>query len=226
MPKQKILVAPSILAANQVYLLREAKRVEKAGADLLHVDVMDGRFVPRAIYGVEVVKKLGKSVKLPLDVHLMIAEPWKHVHEYAKAGAKRICVHVEAGSAKQILQTIKLIKKSRCKAGLAINPPTPLQVVDPALLKASDFIMPMTVNPGAAGQEFMHSVLPKIDHLNSLLRKMKLKKELEADGGVTPYTAPILASRGVRVLVSGAGVFQALDAKAVIRQLRGAKPVR
>lgn len=222
MAKNKILVAPSILAANQMNLAGEAKRVEKAGADLLHVDVMDGRFVPRVNYGVETVKKLRKATKLPLDVHLMTCEPWKVVREYAKAGAKRICIHVEAGSAQEILKTIKTIKASKCKAGVAIRPTTPLEAIDPRIFKQCDFIMPMTVNPGAAGQAMLLDALPKIARLNQLLRKMKLKKELEGDGGINASTAELVGKLGVTVLVSGAGIFQAMDAKNAIRQLRQA----
>lgn len=196
--------------------------MEKAGADLLHVDVMDGRFVPAVNYGVETVKKLKKTTKLPLDVHLMVSEPWKVVKEYAKAGASRICIHVEAGSAHQILKTIKMIKSLKCKAGVAIRPPTPLEAIDPRIFKQCDFLMPMSVNPGASGQAFRPEVLHKIARLKILLHKMKLKKELEADGGINASTAGWMGRLGVTVLVSGAGIFQAMDAKSAIRQLRQA----
>ena len=197
-------------------------RVEKAGADLLHVDVMDGRFVPRITFGIDAVKLLKKTTKLPLDVHLMVAEPWKLVKAYSNAGAKRICVHVEAGEAKKILETIKLIKKSRCKAGVAIKPRTNLETIDSKILKAADFIMPMTVEPGAAGQQFMPDQLPKIELLNSRLKKLKLKKELEADGGINPQTARLVVERGVTVLVAGGAIYGAQDAREAVRRLKQA----
>ena len=218
--KIKILVAPSILSANQNNLAGEAKRMEKAGADLLHVDVMDGRFVPRVNYSPATVKLLSKATKLPLDVHLMVFEPWKLVKEYAKAGAKRICVHAEAGSAEEILKTLKLIRASKCKAGIAIKPPTPLQAIDPRIFKHCDFLMPMSVNPGASGQPFLQETIPKILHLQQILSKMNLKKELEADGGISASTAHLVTQVGVTVLVSGAGIFNAMDAKSAVMQLK------
>lgn len=216
----KILVAPSILSANQNNLAGEAKRMEKAGADFLHVDVMDGRFVPRVNYSPATVKLLSKATKLPLDVHLMVFEPWKLVKEYAKAGAKRICVHAEAGNAEEILKTLKLIRSCKCKAGVAIKPKTPLQAIDERIFKQCDFIMPMTVNPGASGQALLPEVLSKIRELNSLLAKLKLKKELEADGGINSSTAHVVTELGVTVLVSGAGIFNSMDARSVITQLK------
>ncbi len=218
----KILVAPSILSADPLKLEGEAKRMEKAGADLLHVDVMDGKFVERTVFGIETAKKLKKATKLPLDVHLMICEPWKVVKEYAKAGASRICVHVEAGSAQQILKTIKLIKSAGCKAGVAIKPDTPLESIDTRILKECDFIMPMTVNPGASGQPLIEEVLLKIARLQVLLYKMKLEKQLEGDGGINSSTAAWFGRLGVTVLVSGAGIFHSKYAKRAIMQLRKA----
>lgn len=217
---KKIFIAPSILAANHVVLAQEAKRVEKAGADMLHVDIMDGRFVPRIVFSVETVKAMRKATRLPLDVHLMIAEPWKSVAAFAKAGAKRICVHTETGSAKQLLETLKLIKKSKCKAGIALNPTTPLSAVNEKIFRACDYAMPMTVVPGAAGQAFMHSVVPKFKALQQLLKRLRLRKEIEADGGVSEETAPLVARGGATVLVAGAAVFSALDARVAIKRLR------
>ncbi len=216
---KKILIAPSILAGNQAALLHEAKRVEAAGADLLHVDVMDGRFVARINYGTDTVKALRKATKLPLDVHLMILEPWKHVEAFAKAGAKRICVHAEAGSEKQLLETIKLIKKGGCKAGVGIVPATPLTTVSPRVLVACDFVMPMTVVPGYAGQSFLYELLPKFKQLNKTFRG---KKEIEADGGVNTETMRLVAAEGATVIVAGAAVFNSLDARSAIRELRQA----
>lgn len=220
--KTKILVAPSILSANQNNLAGEAKMMEKAGADFLHVDVMDGRFVPRVNYSPHTVKLLSKATKLPLDVHLMVFEPWKLVKEYAKAGAKRICVHAEAGNAEEILKTLKLIRACKCKAGIAIKPPTPLQAIDERIFRQCDFVMPMSVNPGASGQAFLPETIPKIMHLQQILAKLKLKKELEADGGINASTAHLVTELGATVLVSGAGIFNSMDAKNAISQLREA----
>src|SRR3989344_4049658 len=148
----RIIIAPSILAANQRKLASEAKRVERAGADILHVDVMDGKFVPRVNYSALTVKRLSKSTRLPLDVHLMIEKPWLVVEKYARAGAASICVHVEAGTEKQLLATLALIKKHGCGAGLALVPATPASKATSALLAECDYLLPMTVVPGYSGQ--------------------------------------------------------------------------
>ncbi len=217
MQLKKILIAPSILAANQAMLAQEARRVEKAGADLLHVDVMDGRFVPRINYDVGTVRRLRKATELPLDVHLMINEPWKVVAAYAKAGAKRICVHAEACDEKQLLETIGLIKNGGCEAGIALVPATPLAQVPAKALAACDFLMPMTVVPGASGQAFLYGVLPKFSEANKIFRG---KKEIETDGGINAETVRAVVREGASVIVAGAAVFNSPDAKAAIKQLR------
>jgi len=217
---QKVLIAPSILAGNLDNLAAEARRVEKAGADFIHVDVMDGRFVARKVLGLKETQKLHKATRLALDVHLMVAEPWKKVEAYAKAGAKRICVHAEAGNASQILKTIKLIKKSGAKAGIAVKPQTPLNTIDTRIFEACDFIMPMTVTPGASGQPFMESALGHFDKVRSFLKNKRLQKEFEADGGINDTTARLAVKHGATVLVAGSAIFGALNAKAAIAKLR------
>jgi ribulose-phosphate 3-epimerase len=218
----RVIIAPSILAADQTRLAAEAKRAQKAGADILHVDVMDGKFVPRVNYGVPTVKLLAKAVQLPLDVHLMIRTPWLVIKDYAKAGAASICIHVEAGTEKQIVQTLKLIKKHGCGAGLALVPATPASKITPALLAECDYILPMTVAPGYSGQAFMPKVMPKFRQIAKAATALKLKALFMADGGVNDKTAPILAKAGVTAFVAGAAVFCAPNAAAAIKELRKA----
>lgn len=213
-----VLVAPSLLSADFSKLADEVKEIEAAGADWLHVDVMDGRFVPNITLGPLVVEAIRKHTKLPLDVHLMIVEPEKYVEAFAKAGADSISIHAELGHS--VRTTIHQIKQLGKKAGVVINPLTPIQVLEP-LLEAVDFILLMTVNPGFGGQPFISSVLDKISELRTKLDERGMAdKPIEVDGGINAETAVLAYQAGANILVAGNAVFGAPDRKAAIEAIR------
>ena len=213
MKKRKIKVAPSVIAADQARLAKEVKRVEAAGADLLHIDVMDGHFVPNLTIGPDVVKALDKVTALPLDVHLMISNPQKYIKQFSRAGADYITVHIEAcqKSARRVIAQIKAQGK---KAGISLNPATPLSDIK-NLLKDVDLVLVMTVNPGFCAQKFMLSVLPKIKALRKIF-----KGEIAVDGGINEDTAGYVRSCGADILASGSYVFKAKNARRAIQNLR------
>lgn len=211
-----VKIAPSILSADFSQLGSEVRRVEKH-ADMLHVDVMDGHFVPNITFGPPVVAAIRKVTKLPLDVHLMIDNPDRFVDEFAAAGADSISVHVEAVT--HLNRTIARIKESNAKAAVVLNPATPLTALD-YVLEDVDMVLLMTVNPGFGGQKFLQSVLPKIRALRELLDSKKLRTAIEVDGGINAETARLAASAGADVLVAGSYIYGSKDAAAAIKSLR------
>lgn len=205
MQTSKILIAPSILSADFADLKNEIKKVESAGADWIHIDVMDGRFVPNITIGSPVVRCIKGITKLPLDVHLMIVEPDKHIKDFAKAGANIITVHAEACT--HLQRTIAHIKEVGCKAGVSFNPHTPVDSLK-YVLEIVDLVLIMTVNPGFGGQEFISSVVPKISEVKKMFQDSNLSdKYIEVDGGISTKTAPIVRSAGANVLVSGNAIY-------------------
>lgn len=215
---RKIKVAPSILSADFANLESEIKKVEKAGADLLHIDVMDGHFVPNITIGQPVVRAIRKKTELPLDVHLMIEEPDLYLDEFIDAGADYLTVHVEA--CPHLHRTISSIKKRKVKAGVALNPATPLegiQYVFPEL----NLVLLMTVNPGFGGQNFIPATLSKIRELSNIICSQKFDIDIEVDGGINEKTAPEVIKAGANILVAGSAVYKE-NAKNAIKVLRQA----
>ncbi|MBN2058135.1 MAG: ribulose-phosphate 3-epimerase [Candidatus Saganbacteria bacterium] len=212
-----VKVAPSILSADFRQLGAEIKKVEQAGADYIHIDVMDGHFVPNITMGPLVVRAVRQCTRLPLDVHLMIENPDRYIPDFAKAGADIITIQVEA--AKDLASDIELIKQNGARPGLVVNPATPLDQVIPLLDKIG-MVLLMTVNPGFEGQKFMPEVLPKIKELSSLVLSRKLSVEIEVDGGVNLETAPAAVKAGANVLVAGSAIFYDRDPARVIQKLK------
>ncbi len=210
---RKIRVAPSVIAADQARLGEEVKRIEKAGADLLHIDIMDGHFVPNITIGPDVVKAIDSITNLPLDVHLMISQPQKYIKAFSQAGADYITFHIETckNNAKKIIAQIKASKK---KAGISLNPATPLASIK-GLLKDVDLVLVMSVEPGFSGQKFMPGVLPKIKALRKIF-----KGDIAVDGGINQDTASPAVSCGANILASGSCVFCADNPRQVIQNLK------
>ncbi len=213
------LIAPSILSADGARLGEEIAAVEKAGADWIHIDVMDGHFVPNITIGPAIISSLRKTTGLPFDVHLMIENPDKYVESFAKAGADVITVHVEA--ANHLHRTIDLIKKYGKKAGVSLNPATSLALVE-EILPDIDLLLIMTVNPGFGGQQFILNTLPKIAKAGNLLSALPNKPLLEVDGGVNLQNIKTIAQAGAQVLVAGNAVFSTADYGKTITQLKAA----
>ncbi len=203
---QRIKIAPSILSADFTRLGEQVKEAERAGADYLHVDVMDGQFVPPISFGALVVRAIRPLVRIPLDVHLMVHAPERYLQEFAEAGADVLTVHVEATV--HLHRTLEAIKKLGLRAGAALNPATPLGLVEEALYQL-DLVNLGTVDPGFAGQEFIDGTLPKIERLRAMLDEGRYGAELEVDGGINEASAPRAVKAGARVLVAGSAVFNA-----------------
>ncbi len=212
-------IAPSILSADFGRLSEEVKAVEKAGADWIHVDVMDGHFVPNITIGPLVVEAVRKATSLPLDVHLMIENADRYIKDFADAGADIITVHVEA--CPHLHRTIQIIKDLKVKAGVVLNPATPLFTLD-EILGEIDLVLLMSVNPGFGGQKFIPSVLEKIKLLRETIGRCDKEIDLEVDGGVKAENAKAIKSAGANVLVAGSAVFNSKDYKKTIKQLRDA----
>jgi ribulose-phosphate 3-epimerase len=213
-----IRIAPSILAADFSRLAEEIRDVEQGLADWIHVDVMDGHFVPNISIGPVVVEAIRPHTRLPLDVHLMIERPDVLIPEFAKAGADFISVHVEAGP--HLHRTLHLIKQLGVKAGVVINPATPVGSIFP-ILEDVDLVLMMTVNPGFGGQSFIRSTLPKLKELRLELQNRGLTHvHVEVDGGINEQTAKEVVAAGADVLVAGTAVFGAPDRAEAIRRLR------
>ena len=202
--KQPIKLAPSILSADFGRLGEQISQVVQGGADYIHVDIMDGHFVPNITFGPLLVEAIRPYTTLPLDVHLMIEDPDKFIPEFARAGGDILTVHVEA--CKHLHRTIQLIKGLGCKAGVALNPGTPLDAMN-EVISDVDLVLLMTVNPGFPAQKFIPSVLSKVQVLRSALDEKELSIDLEVDGGINSNTAQSVITAGARVLVSGSAVF-------------------
>ncbi|HLT56976.1 MAG TPA: ribulose-phosphate 3-epimerase [Bacillota bacterium] len=208
-----VKIAPSILSADFSKLKDEIKEVEIAGADYLHVDVMDGHFVPNITIGPLVVEAIKPHTKLPLDVHLMIENPDQYIPEFAKSGASIISVHQEACT--HLHRTIQLIKDNGVQAGVVINPATPAQLIKPILADV-DLVLVMTVNPGFGGQSFIKETLPKIGEIAKWREELNLSFQIEVDGGVNRETAKWCTDKGADILVAGSAIFNEKDrAKAI-----------
>lgn len=217
---KKIKVAPSILSADFSRLGEEIRAVEAAGADIIHVDVMDGHFVPNITIGPLVVEACRKVTKLPLDVHLMIENPERYIADFAAAGADYLTVHAEAAThLHRLVQNIREHKS--VKAAVSLNPATPLDALE-YVLGDLDMVLLMSVNPGFGGQAFIPSALDKIRRLRTMINERKLAVEIEVDGGVKPANAAEIAGAGADILVAGSAVFGAKDYAAAIKGIRGA----
>jgi ribulose-phosphate 3-epimerase len=210
-----VKIAPSILSADFAALADDVARVEAGGADQLHVDVMDGRFVPNITIGPVVVAALRKRTRLPLDVHLMIVEPDRYVPEFAQAGADAITVHAEATP--HLQRALARIREHGVRAGVALNPSTPPSVLE-YVLDDLDLVLVMSVNPGFGGQKLIDTVFPKVHALRELIGTRSV--EISVDGGVKLEHARPLAAAGVNTLVAGSAIFGAPDPATVIRQMR------
>lgn len=210
-------IAPSILSADFAKLGAEILDVEKGGADLIHVDVMDGHFVPNITIGPLIVEAIRPITNLPLDVHLMIENPDQYIEAFARAKADIITVHVEA--CPHLHRTIQLIKSYGIKAGVVLNPSTSIHTIE-HILEDIDMVLLMTVNPGFGGQKFIHSVLPKIKQVRQMIDEKGLDIDIEVDGGVNEETAKLCVEAGANVLVAGSAVFNFENRKEQIEKIR------
>lgn len=214
---KEILIAPSIISCDLLFLEREIRLVEEAGANLIHIDVMDGRFVPNITFGPLVVKAVRRATSLPLDVHLMIESPERYIEEFAKAGADIITIHIEAEL--HPLRTLDIIKKYGKRAGISLNPSTPLSLAE-FLLEEVDLLLIMTVNPGFAGQRYIASMERKIKEAKTLIERLKKNILLEVDGGINVENARNVVEAGADILVMGTEIFESKDYKGKIEQIR------
>ncbi|WP_438317480.1 ribulose-phosphate 3-epimerase [Sporosarcina sp. FA9] len=214
-----IKIAPSILAADFSKLAEEVREVEAAGAELIHIDVMDGHFVPNITMGAIVVEALRPVTKLPLDVHLMIDNPDAFIEQFAKAGADYITVHVEA--CRHLHRTLQFIKSTGVKSGVVLNPHTPIETIL-HVLEEVDLVLFMTVNPGFGGQKFIYSVLPKVKQLSDIIKERNLSIEIEIDGGINEETIIPCVEAGATIFVAGSAIYNESDRAAALKRIKAA----
>ena len=214
-----IEIAPSILSADFTRLGQQIEIVEGAGASLLHVDVMDGRFVPNITVGLPVVKAISRATQLPIDAHLMIVEPGRYAEQFVKAGAQMVSIHIEADP--HAHRTLSAIRAAGAQAGIVVNPATPLSALDEAL-KFADYVLLMSVNPGFGGQAFIPESLDKVRRLRKMIDERGLKARIEIDGGIDAENIAEVASAGAEIIVSGSAIFGAPDPAVALRELREA----
>lgn len=212
-----IKIAPSILSADFSRLGEEIKNVEKAGADMIHLDVMDGFFVPNITFGPPVIKKIRNVTDLPFDVHLMIEKPERYIEEFVNAGADIITVHVE--SSIHLHRTIQLIKSFNVKAGIALNPSTSLESIE-YIINDVDMVLIMTVNPGFGGQVLIESMESKVRKLKNMIDERNLQIDIQVDGGIKPENISKVYDWGANIFVAGSAVFNALDTEEAINKLK------
>ena len=220
MPNSKTIIAPSVLAADFAHLSADIRRVVEAGADWLHLDIMDGQFVDNISFGPGIVKAIRGLTKLPLDVHLMIERADHYVPRFIEAGANSITVHVEPEAKHEIGKTLRAIREGGCRAGLTLNPVTPFAFVEPHLPNI-DLLLIMTVHPGFGGQTFEPEMMEKVRRAQDLRSSLGMRYLLEVDGGITAETARLSIENGADVIVAGTAIFKADDYAAAIRALRG-----
>jgi ribulose-phosphate 3-epimerase len=216
----KVIVAPSILASDFSRLADEIQRVEEAGADWVHCDIMDGHFVDNISFGPAIVGFVRKQTKLPLDVHLMIEHADHYVPRFVKAGANSITVHVEPEAKHDVAKTLTQIRDAGCRVGLTLNPETSFQLVEP-FLGSIDMLLVMTVHPGFGGQSFRTEQMEKVQRAAAWNKERQRGIDIEVDGGINPETAQLSIQSGANVLVAGTSIFHSDDYAKSIRQLRG-----
>jgi len=216
---RKIDIAPSILSANFSCLGTEIEAVERGGADILHVDVMDGHFVPNITIGLPVVKSLSASTRLPIDTHLMISEPGRYAEQFVKAGARMVSVHVEADA--HLHRTITAIRNAGALAGVVLNPSTPVASVEEAL-NFVDYVLVMSVNPGFGGQKFIEQSLEKVRRLRHMIDSRGLKVRIEIDGGIDRSNIEKVVAAGAEIIVAGSAIFGGSNPELAVKELRDA----
>ena len=212
-----IKLAPSILSADFARLLEDVKKVEEAGCEYLHIDVMDGHFVPNITLGPNIVKSLRKDVNMVFDAHLMIENPDMYIKDFAEAGCDIIVVHQEA--CKHLHRTIQNIKSYNIKAGVALNPATPIETIK-HVLKDVDMVLIMTVNPGFGGQSFIDSMIDQIRELKAIVDEQSLNIDIQVDGGIKPSNVADVVNAGANVIVAGSAIFNSSDIKETVIEFR------
>lgn len=213
-------IAPSILSADFANLERDIRNIAQNGADWVHVDVMDGNFVPNITIGIPVVKAIRPVTSLPLDVHLMIDRPIRYAEQFVQAGADWLTIHVEADTQENTLACLQKIRELGCKAAISLKPGTPAEAAEP-FLELCDMILVMTVEPGFGGQKFMLDMMPKLRQLRTMLDSVNPGCLLEVDGGVDSHTCGICKENGAQVLVTGSAYFKAEDREAFVKTIQG-----
>ncbi len=219
MNDRNIDIAPSILSADFSRLSQEIEAVERGGAGILHVDVMDGHFVPNITVGLPVVKSIARTTSLPIDAHLMISEPGRYAEQFVEAGAKMVSVHVEADA--HIHRTLASIKSAGAMAGVVINPATPIESLSEALSFA-DYVLVMSVNPGFGGQRFISTSIDKVRRLRMMIEERNLQTRIEVDGGIDADNIASVVAAGAEIIVAGSAIFGTGDPEKAVKGLREA----